>query len=59
VIKGSVYRERTNWFEGQLFTDGKELKPRYPAPGVLAARAEIPAAIELIVYPQIPPTRHE
>ncbi|HEX4810552.1 MAG TPA: hypothetical protein VH325_16560 [Bryobacteraceae bacterium] len=45
MIKGSVYREWTNWFERQLLTDDKKLKPRYPASDLLAARAEIPSAI--------------
>jgi hypothetical protein len=40
-----AFAERANWFERQLYYEPKKLKPRYPASGSRAARAELPAAI--------------
>jgi hypothetical protein len=47
-----------NWFERQLGTTSKELKPRYHASGSQTEQAELPAGIGASVTPQISPTRH-
>src|ERR1035438_8564562 len=47
IIQVSIRMENTggaNWFEGQLATNCKPLKPHYPASGSRAARAELAAA---------------